>query len=146
MSDITPGEVMSGIWRWIGVVIVAIILFGVLTLVMWQAGWWFSNANTSRQAQQTQNGYSNQTTLHQQVTSNIATIDSITTQITETNDVNQQAALKAQRAAIAGTACQEASEVSAADPLPVGQQQWVSANCANGVVSPSSSLYQAGAQ
>ena len=147
MSDeITPGAVMSGFWRWFGVGLFTFVILAGLIIGGWQAGWWFSNQNTNRQAQQIQNGYSNQTSLHQQVTSNIATVASITTQVTETNNANQIAALKAQRAAIAATACEDASEVSAADPLPAGQQQWVSANCSNGVVSPSSPLYQAGTQ
>ena len=137
---------MSGFWRWAGVGLLGLALLAGLILGGWQAGWWFSNQNTNRQAQQTQNGYSNQTTLHQQVTSNIATVTSITTQIAEASDASQIAALKAQRAAVAGTACMDASEVSTADPLPAGQQQWVSANCSSGIVSPNSSLYQAGNQ
>lgn len=136
----------ASFWRWLRIALLACGLLIALILGGWQAGWWFSNQNVNRQTQQIQNGYSNQTSLHQQVTSDIATVDSITTQITETNNKSQIAALKAQRAAVAGTACQAASEVSAADPLPTGQQQWVSANCSNGVVSPSSSLYQAGNQ
>ena len=145
-SEITPGTVMSGFWRWAGVGLLGLALLAGLILGGWQAGWWFSNQNVNRQAQQTQNGYSNQTTLHQQVTANIATVASITTQITETTETTQIAALKAQRAAVAATACQDASEVSSADPLPAGQQQWASANCSSGIVSPGSPLYQAGNQ
>lgn len=144
MSNITPGAAMSGFWRWSGVGLFVLVVAGGLIVGGWQAGWWFSNQNTNRQAQQIQNGYSNQTTLHQQVTANIATVTSLTSQIGSAASTQQAADLKAQRAAVAATACQDAAEVSAADPLPAGQQQWISANCSSGVVSPNSSLYQAG--
>ena len=146
MGEVTPGTVMSSFWRWSGVAVLMAAVIVAIVLGGWQAGWWFSNQNVNRQAEQTQNGYSNQTTLRQQVTANIATADSITTQIAEAGNAGQVAALKAQRAAVAATACMDASEVSSADPLPAGQQQWATVNCSNGVVSPSSSLYQAGNQ
>jgi hypothetical protein len=145
MSEMTPGTVMSGFWRWFGVGVFALAVSAGIVLGGWKAGWWFANQNANNQAHVTQNGYSNQTTLHQQVTSNIATVRSLTSQIDSAAKDSQQAAdLKAQRMAVAGTACEDASEVSSADPLPASQQQWASANCSDGVVSPSSSLYQAG--
>jgi hypothetical protein len=150
MNDITPGRAYREGFKWAPVVTVlgclAVLVIAAIVLVGWQVGWWFSNQNVNRQAHQTQNGYSNQTTLHQQVTQNIATVTSLTTQIDQAGSAQQAADLKAQRAAVAGTACEEASEVSSADPLPVGQQQWASANCSAGVVSPNSPLYQAGNQ
>ena len=45
MSDITPGEVMSGFWRWFGVAVFAVIVIAGVILGGWQAGWWFSNQN-----------------------------------------------------------------------------------------------------
>ena len=54
------------------------------------------------------------------------------------------AALKAQRAAIAGIACSDAAQITGI-PLPADQAQWVSANCSDGSVSPSSTLYVTGA-
>ena len=148
MSNYTPGGVQREAFRWAPAVtvvgILAVVVIGIICFVGWQVDGWFTNASINRQAHQTQNGYSNQTTLHQQVTSNIATVTSLTSQIDGAANSQQAADLKAQRAAVAATACEDASEVSSADPLPAGQQQWVSANCANGVVSPSSSLYQGG--
>jgi hypothetical protein len=148
MSNFTPGRAYREGFRWalptVVLGCVAVLVVAAIVLVGWQVGWWFSNQNVNRQAQQTQNGYSNQTTLHQQVTQNIATITSLTSQIDGTANAQQAADLKAQRAAVAGTACEDASEVSSADPLPASQRQWASANCSDGALSPNSSLYEGG--
>lgn len=143
MSDITPGSVMSGFWRWFGVGVFALAVLAGLILGGWRAGWWFTNQNANRNAHLIRNGYSNQQTLRDQITQQIGNVYSMTTQITVATDQSQAAALKAQRAAIAGMACQDASEVTG-DPLPAQQAQWVAVNCSAGAVSPTSPLYQAG--
>jgi hypothetical protein len=148
VNDITPAQAQREAFRWAPAVLVigvlAVLVGAAICLVGWKIDGWFTNASANRQAHQTQNGYSNQTTLHQQVTANIATVTSLTTQIDGAASGQQAADLKAQRMAIAGTACEDAAQVSTADPLPAQQQQWVVTNCANGSVSPSSALYQAG--
>ena len=132
---VRPGAVVS----------LAVVAIGlVVTLVCWRAGWWFAAQNATRQAQVTQNGYSNQTTLRAQVTSKLADVATITTQIATTKDAGEVSALKDQRAAIAGIACSDAAQITGA-PLPPDQAQWVSANCSDGSVSPSSTLYVTGA-
>jgi len=142
-TDITPGTVMSGFWRWFGVGLFTLLVLAALILGGWAAGWWFTNQNIGREAHAIRNGYSNQQTLREQITAQIANVDTLTTQIAASKDRNLIAALKAQRASIAGIACQDAAGVTG-DPLPAQQAQWVTANCAAGVVRPGSRFYQAG--
>lgn len=145
MSDLTPADVAVTFWRWFWVGAGALALITGLIIGGWQLGWWFQAQNATRQAQNTQNGYANQTTLRQQVTSQLAQVESITTQIAEAGgDRSLVTALKVQRASIAGTVCEDASEISGT-PLPSQQAQWVTANCAAGTVSPQSPLYVTGA-
>ena len=142
-TDITPGTVMSGFWRWFGVGLFTLLVLAVLILVGWQAGWWFAGQNATREAHLIRNGYSSQQSLREQITQQIANVDTLTTQIAATKDSNLTSALKAQRAAVAGIACQDAAGVTG-DPLPAQQAQWVTVNCAAGAVRPGSPYYQAG--
>jgi hypothetical protein len=86
------------------------------------------------------NGYSNQTTLREQITKNIGDVLGITTQIAEVGSGNPAEAqtLSAQRKAILAMVCQEADGVTG-DPLPADQAGFVGANCSLGVISPNSS-------
>lgn len=147
-DDVTPHQVMRETGRWFPaavVVAVAVVALGlIVTVICWQAGWWFASHDATRQAQVTQNGYSNQTTLRQQVTSKLADVSTITVQIAATKDAQEGAALKDQRAAIAGIACSDAAQITGV-PLPADQAQWVSVNCSDGSVSPSSTLFVTGA-
>jgi hypothetical protein len=119
-------------------------LLAALLIGGWQAGWWLKSENTTKQAELTQNGYSNQVTLRQQITSDLATVQTITTQIAEAGpDRSLVTALTAQRAGIASIVCADAAQVSGS-PLPAQQGQWAAANCQDGSLSPGSTLYQAG--
>ena len=125
--------------------VAVVALGGIVTLICWQAGWWFASHDATRQYQLTQNGVSNQGTLRAQVTSKLADVTTITTQIAAAkNDPAEVSALQAQRAAIAGIACSDAAQITGV-PLPAQQAQWVSVNCSDGSVSPSSTLYVTGA-
>jgi hypothetical protein len=144
----TPTEVIRGHWRWLPAwTIVLATLLVVGGLITWggsEFGWWLNGQAATHQAKNTQNGYANQTTLRAQVTSQLAQVTTITTQIAEAgSDASLVTALKAQRMSIAGIVCSDASEVTDG-PLPADQSQWAAANCANGSVSPTSPLYQAG--
>ena len=90
MNDISPREVYRETGRWFGPALVVglavLVLAAILTLVGWQVGWWFTAQNATRQYQVTQNGYSNQDTLRAQVTSKLADVTTITTQIAATKD------------------------------------------------------------
>lgn len=150
MSDdaITPASAAVAFWRWFWVVLSMLIavlaVAGGVILAGWAAGWWFTGQNATRQAEVTQNGYSNQTTLRQQITSQLATVTSITTQIAEAGGGQSTAApLKAQRMAVASIVCSDAAEITGT-PLPADQAQWTAANCSDGSVSPQSPIYQAG--
>ncbi len=131
--DITPGTVWAAFWRWFGVGVGVLALLGLLIWGGWQAGWWFSNANATRQNQQIQNGASNQETLRAQITYKIA----------DPANSPMKSALKAQRMAIAGIACSDAAQITGV-PLRSGQARWVKQNCLAGAVRPGSPFYQAG--
>lgn len=140
----SPAQTAVYFWRWFWAGIVALAIMSGVVLGGWQAGWWFSDHNATRQAEQTQNGYSNQVTLRQQISAKLADIDAETTQIAAADgNASLIAALKAQRAAEAQIACADAAEISGI-PLEAQQSRWVAANCQAGVLSPGSSLYQAG--
>lgn len=148
MTDINPHDVYRETGRWFGPALVAglaiIVLAAILTLVGWRIGWWFTAQNNTRQAQLTQNGYSNQTTLRSQVTEKLSEVASMTTQADAAS--GQQAAdLKAQRMAIANIVCGDAAQITGV-PLPADQAAWVKSNCSDGSVSPGSPLFVAGAQ
>ncbi len=147
-DDYTPAGVIRDTWRWfpawVTVAVAVLLLGGGVILAGWQFGWWLTAQDATRQAEVTQNGYSNQVTLRQQVTSQLAVVYSLTTQIAEANgDLSLAAALKPQRMAVAGIVCSDAAQVSGT-PLPAQQAEWVSANCEGGTVSPNSTYYQAG--
>jgi hypothetical protein len=144
MYDASPRSVMRAGWRWSGVAAIALVLLGALIIGGWQAGWWFAAHDATRQYQVTQDGDSNQSTLRAQITAQLANVTTITTQIAVTGGQDEIAALKAQRAAVAGIACSDAQQISGL-PLPAQQAQWVSTNCLDGAVSPGSSLYVSGA-
>jgi hypothetical protein len=144
----TPTEVIRGHWRWFPAwtIILATVLVvgGGITYAGSQFDWWLSGQAANHQARNTQNGYSNQTTQRQQLTSQIAQVTQITTQIAGAgSDQSMVTALKAQRMAVADQACAAAAQVTDG-PLPADQAQWSAANCADGSVSPQSTLYQAG--
>lgn len=148
-DDPTPGGVIRETWRWfpawVTVTIAALLLGGLVILVCWQAGWWFAAQDATRQAQLTQNGYSNQVTLRGEITTDFGTLTSIGVQITAAKgDPSMTAELKTEQAATAGKVCAEAAQVSGT-PLPQQQAAWVSANCADGTLSPSSPDYVTGA-
>jgi hypothetical protein len=147
-DDPTPAGVTREMWRWfpawVNALIIVFALIAGLTVAGHYLGWWLSAQDATHQAQNTQNGYANQTTLREQVTSKLADVDTLTTQIAAAGtDTSLVTALKSQRMGIAEIVCGDAAQVSGT-PLPADQAQWVTANCAAGAVSPASSLYQAG--
>ena len=78
-DDPTPAGVIRETWRWLPawvvVLFVALLLIGGVTWAGSAFGWWLSAQNATHQAQNTQNGYSNQMTLRQQVTSQLAAVE-----------------------------------------------------------------------
>lgn len=148
-DDPTPAGVIRETWRWfpawVVVTFAVMVLVGGVILVGWQADWWFASHNATRQAQVTQNGYSNQTTLRGEVTADFATLTSIGVQVAGAKgDLSMTTELRTERAATAGKVCAEAAQVSGT-PLPVQQAQWVTANCTAGTLSPNSPDFVPGA-
>jgi len=148
-DDPTPAGVTREIWRWfpawVNALIVAFILVAGLTVAGHYLGWWLSAQNATRQAQNTQNGYSNQAALREEATRDFTTLTSIGVQIAgAAGDPSMVTELKAEQSAVAGKICAEAAQVSGA-PLPAQQAQWVTANCTAGTLAPDSPDYEPGA-
>ncbi len=141
--DASPASVWRAFWRWFWVGAGVLALLAGLILGGWRAGWWFTTQNTAREAHNIRNGYSNQQSLRDQITAKLADVSTITVQIASTKDAGIISALRAQRAAVAGIVCQDASEVTG-DPLPAGQQAWAAGNCQAGSLRPGTPYYQAG--
>jgi len=139
MNDITPAGVAVAFWRWFWVGVGALVAGGLLVLVLWQVGWIFSNANLARQTRQIQNSDSNQRALVADITSQIANVEAITSQMDGASG-QQYADLRAQRLGVARIACQDAAQLSSSDVLGGGVPQWIKSNCLAGTVSPGSSL------
>jgi len=139
MSGITPARYIATGWKWAGAALLTAALVTGIILGGWQLGWWLHAHNVNRQAHVIQNGYANQSALQQQVAQGIANVDTITVQM-DGSAGQQLADLHAQRLAVAGTVCDNAARISAAVPLPATEQQWVSRNCSDGVLSLSSPL------
>jgi hypothetical protein len=136
MFDASPRSVLRASWRWSGIAAIALVLLAALIIGGWQAGWWFAGQDATRQAHLIQNGVSNQESQEAQLTANIASVLSITAQMTQASG-QQLADLHAQRLGIAAVACQNAAQVTA---VPPDQAGWVSQNCEDGTVSPASPL------
>lgn len=136
--SITPTEVIVTFWRWFWVGVLALAVLAVLIVGGWQAGWWFTNQNAQRQAHLIRNGFSNQQTLREQVTQQIANVNAETVSIAQAaGNAQEITALRAQRIATVNIACQQADQVTG-DPLPADQQTWITQNCQAGSIRPGS--------
>lgn len=144
-DDPSPAQAISMIWRWLPVLLVSLVVAGGITVAGWQFGWWLSAQSATRQAENAQDGYANQSTLRQQVTSNFTTLTSIGVQIATAaaGDPELLPALRVQRAATANQVCADAAQVTGT-PLPASQARWVTANCVDGSLAVASADYEAG--
>lgn len=141
---VSPAEVRRGVLRWtpttmlvIGVVALMVI---ATVFIGWSVGWWFTAQNINRQAHITQNSYENQVTLHQQITQDIATVDSITAQMAAPGA--PVAALDAQRKAVVNIVCGDAQNISNGYPLTGQELTWVEHACFAGSVNPTSPYFK----
>lgn len=135
-SDITPGSVMSGFWKWAGVVALALALITAIIIGGQKLGFWLDTQNVRHQSNVIRLNYATQRSDLQQMTGYISTVTSI--QVQEDSASGQQLAdLKAQALGIGNQACQVAAQLS----IPLGAETgWVRTNCTNGVVSTASPL------
>ena len=125
MSDIHPHDVYRETGRWFGPALVAalaVVVIGlIVTLVCWQAGWWFTAHDVARQNQVYQGSYAVQQ-------ADIGTMQNAIGAIASADG-------PAQARADANEACQYAAKIAI---LPPGDKGWVAANCLAGAVAPGS--------
>ena len=124
-DDVTPHKVMRETGRWFPAAVVAVAALLVIglgvTLVCWQAGWWFAARNAARQNQVYQGSYGVQQADTDAMQRAIGAIPS--------------AADKAQANADAQEACSYAAKITI---MPPGDKDWVAQNCLAGAVAPGS--------
>ena len=124
-DDVTPQQVMRETGRWFPaavVVLAALLVLGLgVTLVCWQAGWWFAAHSVNRQNQIYQNSYGVQQADIGSMENAIGAIPS--------------AADSAQANADAQQACRYAAQITS---IPSADAGWVTENCLAGAVAPGS--------
>lgn len=144
-DDFSPAQFYMTFWRWLGVGLFCLAVLAGLIVGGWRAGWWFAGQNANREAHIIRQGYSNQQTLREQITQQIANIGAETVSIAQAGgNPAEISALKAQRIATVNIACQQAAEITG-DPLPSSQQAWIRQDCAAGVIRPGSRYDSTGA-
>lgn len=117
----------------VGILVVAGAILGI-----WDAGWWFAGKDAQLGGQVDRSSYNFQQGHMDQLSSEIADLGRITTQITGV-PADQAAALKAQRLAEAQQACRTARDITDATMnQESGLLDWRNQNCAAGSVSPTS--------
>ncbi len=138
MKKFQGQEGQSTIGATVGVIVVIVLLVG-LVFGGWALGWWFKGENANREARVIRQGYSNQQTLREEVTRKIGDVQTISVQIAQlgTTDPATTQALQAQRKAVVNIVCKDAEQITG-DPLPADQDQFVTANCKLGSISPDS--------
>lgn len=119
----------------IGGLMASILVLALIVWGGWQIGWWFTNQNVNRESHLIRNSFGNQQTLRDQITQNIGTVLSITSQIAQDPSAADQ--LKAQRIAVVSIVCGDAAQVTG-DPLAADQASFIKTNCYAGNISPSS--------
>ena len=124
-DDVSPSRVIRDTWKWFpaAVIVLAVVLIlgGGVTLVCWQAGWWFAQHDVNRQNQLYQNSYGTQQ-------ADIGTMENAIGAIPSAAD-------SAQANADAQEACRYAAQITSIPPADAG---WVAQNCLAGAVAPGS--------
>jgi hypothetical protein len=105
---------VSDILKWVGGVVLGLLLLGAVVLGGWQIGWWFKEQNVERQSHIFRESYANQERLREDAAEKIAEVLSIEVQIGELgrSDEAQAGQLHAQAEAITAIACHDISQVS----------------------------------
>lgn len=132
----TPRQVFGAGAALIAVIVTVIALGGIITLVGWRVGWWFTQQDAARQTHVTESGVGYQTAKTDDLNTQIANVLNVTTSMIGTTG-SEYAALHAQRLGDARLACADASQITT---IPSDQQGWVSSNCLDGTLNPASPL------
>lgn len=136
MSEITPGDVMTGFWRWFGVVVFALIVLAALIMGS-QTGWfWLDTRAVQHQSDVIRLNYATQEAYLQQMQGYISQV--LTDQEQEPSLSGQQLAdMRAAALGLGQQACAKAADISISLGPSAG---WVKTNCKYGAVSPASPL------
>ena len=118
--------------------IVTVALVVLVTLVGWQAGWWFRAQDTNRQAQLDKQGAGYQIPLQIQIGDEIGDVTHLNTQLAANTDPNVIGPMAADRKAIVIRICRQAAQVNPSTPLSGDQAQFVDANCYAGSIAAQS--------
>lgn len=133
------GSMLAELSAGVLALVLGLALLAGLGIASWKLNWFVAEKNADRQAHIIRRGYSNQETLREEMTKNIAEVNRVTVQIAQSqSDPATVQALVAQRAVIVNIVCDSAAKITG-DKLSSAQQaQWVQANCEAGSISPSS--------
>jgi hypothetical protein len=145
----TPTEGIIAFWKnfwWL-----CLIALGAVGLVlgMWQAGWWFAGQNATKSYQIQQQGVNNQDTTRANITNWFGNLTQENVQLAEAKaahpvNISLVGQIKIEAAAQADDICAAAENISGV-PLPADQEQFVKANCQDGVVISTSPYFIPGA-
>jgi hypothetical protein len=144
-DEITPTRVFLGLGRWAWLGVIGFLVIAGIVVGGWQASWWFSSQNATKNYQVTQNGVSNQDTLRTNIQTGFNTLlhEEVEVGANRTN-TSLAESIQVEAASEATTLCGWANQVTGV-PLPPQQATWAAQNCTDGALSPSSSYYVKGA-
>jgi hypothetical protein len=119
---------MRSFFAWVGGGLVVAALVTGVVVGGWQLGWWMTSAATNRQAHIYQHSYGAQAAYVQQLSQAQRDVAAVDVQLHDPHTpASELTALRAQRAAIVGQACDTYARVTA--PLPDYLASFAAANC-----------------
>lgn len=138
--DRQPARIAGLTLGWFVAVVAATAVVVTLIVGIWAGGWFFTDANTTRQAHNAQNNFGAQEGYITEVTNDIGVIDGIIASYP--SDGAQRADDLARLRGYGNKACQAASLLTGSVSYPLSMHQWIARNCSAGALSPSSPIRQ----
>jgi hypothetical protein len=135
--SVTPVSFWAAFWRWFGTAVAVAALATAVVLGGWQAGWWFTQQNTTRQAHVVQNSYNTQEGYLTALGNDVSQIDKL---VAAEPGAPNAAQIHVEILGIGSQACETALLLTGSVLVPVQVKAWIRANCMAGAVSPGSSL------
>ena len=120
------------------IVVAVAVIGGMVTLIGWQASWWFTTQNTNRADRVTQQGYANQTALQAQVQNEFGDVTSL--QADEKQHPANVSFDEPQILSEAGKICAQLPQFAPGYSVDPQWRSWEHANCADGALSATSAL------